>query len=125
MRSTRSFLIAAAGLAMAMPAGAQVIDSAQVKYPQPQVIQYTRPYDKRGMNMFETPKTAGATYEGFKMTIGAAFTQQFQGLSHSNDADSVATAAVAPSPGSAGSAAVANRNRLIEIGHGFNNAVVN
>ena len=125
MRNVRTALFIVAGLAMAAPAGAQVIDSAQARYPQPMVIQYTRPYDKRGLNMFETPKVAGATYEGFKMTIGAAFTQQFQGLSHSNDADSVAVAAVAPSPGSAGSAAISDRNRLIEIGHGFNNAVAN
>ena len=94
MRNIRTALSLVAGLAMAAPAGAQVLDSAQVKYPQPMVIQYTRPYDSRGINMFETPKRAGATYEGFKMTIGAAFTQQFQGLSHSNDADSVFVAAV-------------------------------
>ncbi len=125
MLSTRNVLMLAAGLAMAVPAGAQVIDSAQAKYPQPMVIQYTRPYDARGINMFETPKRAGATYEGFKMTIGAAFTQQFQGLTHSNDADSVFVAAVNPSPGSAGALATSNRNRLIVIGKGFNNAVAN
>lgn len=125
MRSIRSALILAAGLAMSAPAGAQVIDSAQAKYPQPMVIQYTRPYDARGINMFETPKVAGAKYEGFKMTIGAAFTQQFQGLTHSNDADSVFVAAVNPSPGAAGSTATSDRNRLIEVGKGFNNAVAN
>lgn len=125
MLSTRNVLMLAAGLAMAVPAGAQVIDSAQAKYPQPMVIQYTRPYDARGINMFETPKRAGATYEGFKMTIGAAFTQQFQGLTHTNDADSVFVAAVNPSPGSAGALATSNRNRLIEIGKGFNNAAAN
>lgn len=125
MRNIRTALSLVAGLAMAAPAGAQVLDSAQVKYPQPMIIQYTRPYDSRGINMFETPKVAGAKYEGFKMTIGAAFTQQFQGLSHSNDADSVLVAAVNPSPGSAGSAAISDRNRLIEIGKGFNNATAN
>ena len=125
MRNIRTALSLVAGLAMAAPAGAQVLDSAQVKYPQPMVIQYTRPYDSRGINMFETPKIAGAKYEGFKMTIGAAFTQQFQGLSHSNDADSVFVAAVNPSPGNAGSPATSDRNRLIEIGKGFNNAVAN
>ena len=125
MLSTNKVLMLAAGLAMAAPAGAQVIDSAQAKFPQPMVIQYTRPYDKRGLNMFETPKIAGAKYEGFKMSIGAAFAQQFQGLTHSNNADSVNTPAVAPFPGSAGSAAVADRNRLITIGKGFNNAVAN
>lgn len=130
MRTLRSFLSLVAGLAIAAPAiaapaGAQVVDSAQAKFPQPMVIQYTRPYDARGINMFETPKKAGATYEGFKMTISAAFTQQFQGLTHSNNADSMFVAAVAPSPGNAGSAAVSDRNRLIEIGKGFNNATAN
>lgn len=125
MRTLRTLLTLATVAAVAAPAGAQVIDSSQAKWPQPLVIQYTRPIDQRGLNMFETPKKAGAPYEGFKMTIGAAFTQQFQGLSHSNDADSVAVAAVNPSPGSAGSAAVANRNRLITIGKGFNNATAN
>ena len=125
MLSTGTVLMLAAGLAMAAPAGAQVIDSAQAKYPQPMVIQYTRPYDARGINMFETPKKAGATYEGFKMTIGAAFTQQFQGLTHTNGADSVFVAAVNPSPGAVGSTATANRNRLMVIGKGFNNAAAN
>ena len=115
----------ATGLVLGLPLGAQVIDTAQARYQPAQVIQYTRPYDVRGLNMFETPKVAGAPYQGFKMEINAAFTQQFQGLSHTNDADSVAVAAVAPSPGSAGSAAIANRNRLIEIGKGFNNATAN
>lgn len=125
MRTIRTALMLVAGLALAAPAGAQVIDSAQAKYPQPMVIQYTRPYDARGINMFETPKKAGATYEGFKMTIGAAFTQQFQGLTHANDADSVFVAAVNPSPGAAGSTATSNRNRLMQIGKGFNNATAN
>lgn len=125
MRNVRSFLMLTAGLAMAAPAGAQVIDSAQAGWQPQQTAQYWRAWDKRGQNVFETPKIAGVKYEGFRIQWGAAFTQQFQGLTHENTADSVQVAAVAPSPGSAGSAAISNRNRLIEIGKGFNNATAN
>jgi hypothetical protein len=91
----------------------------------PLEVQYSRPQDQRGINGFETSKVAGAPYTGFKLAWGAAFTQQFQGLTHTNTADSVFVGAVNPSPGSAGSAAVANRNRLMPISNGFNNATAN
>lgn len=115
----------AAATAVPATAGAQAVDTAQARFQPQNVIQYLRPQDKRGLNMFETPKVAGAAYTGFALQWGAAFAQQFQALSHENSADSVAVAAVAPSPGSAGSAAIANRNRLMEIGNGFNNATAN
>lgn len=121
----RNTLIATVAIAFATPASAQVVDTAQARFQQQAVIQYLRPNDKRGINMFETPKVAGAAYTGFAMQWGAAFTQQFQGLSHENSADSVFVAAVAPSPGNAGSTATSNRNRLMEIGKGFNNATAN
>ncbi len=60
---------------------AQTIDSAQVRFQQASAIQYLRPQDKRGLNLFETPKVAGAEYRGFALQWGAAFTQQFQALS--------------------------------------------
>jgi hypothetical protein len=80
----------------------------------PQEIQYQRPADKRGINMFETPKEAGVPFTGFALSFGGAFTQEFQGLQHSNTANPVMT----------GTPAV-NANQLITIGHGFNNAVAN
>ena len=49
-------------------------------------IQNYRPEDKRGINMFEAPKDESVAYDGFKLQWGAAFTQQFQGLDHSNTA---------------------------------------
>ncbi len=125
MTTLRTLLISAATVAVFAPASAQTIDPAQERYQAPKAIQYSRPLDKRGINMFEVPKAAGATYEGFKIQWGAAFTQQFQALDHENSADSVFVAAVAPSPGSAGSASISDRNRLIEIGNGFNNATAN
>jgi hypothetical protein len=80
-----------------------------------QVVQNYRFNDQRGINVFEAPKAEGVPFTGFKMSFGAAFTQQFQGLGHSNRADSVRISATDPR----------NANRLIEVGHGFNNAVAN
>jgi hypothetical protein len=53
------------------------------------VMQYFKPNDQRGLNMFETPKTPGVEYTGFKLDFGAAFTSQVQALEHSNTATPV------------------------------------
>ena len=76
-------------------------------------FQHIRPADARGLNVFEPPKDDSIPYTGFKLGWGAAFTQQFQGLQHSNTA--------APKPDANG----VNQNQLITIGNGFNNAVAN
>ena len=47
-------------------------------------IQYFRPYDQRGVNVFETSKTDTVVYDGLKVRVGANFTQGFQSLKHSN-----------------------------------------
>jgi hypothetical protein len=75
-------------------------------------MQYFRAQDQRGMNVFEAPKDAGAAYTGFRLDWGAAFTQQFQGLDHSN---------------SAAARVVDGRdlNELMNIGWGFNTATAN
>ena len=75
-------------------------------------IQHLRPTDQRGLNVFEAPKTDTIPYTGFKLAWGAAFTQQFQGLQHSNTATANLVNGV-------------DQNKLIGIGHGFNNAVAN
>ena len=76
-------------------------------------IQNFRHADKRGLNVFETPKDPGVAYTGFKLDWGAAFTQQFQGLRHENSAVAV--------PDATG----ANKNELAKVGNGFNNATAN
>ena len=140
MKRSNSYLVSAAlVLAAVMPASAQQgvavavvteqpdsttpvsVDTAKkVKAPrfapQPIEIQYYRPQDRRGLNVFEAPKEEGAPYTGFKLSWGAAFTQQYQSLNHSNTASAkmVTTAGVAT-----------DVNKLIEIGSGFNNAVAN
>jgi hypothetical protein len=78
----------------------------------PLVMQYYRPVDQRGLNRFETSKDPGAPYDGFQLSFDAAFTQQFQGLGHSNTAAPRLVNGV-------------NQNQLMAMGHGFNNAVAN
>jgi hypothetical protein len=75
-------------------------------------IQNLRPSDKRGLNMFEAPKNDGVPYTGFKLNWGAAFTQQFQNLEHSNTAAERIVNNV-------------NANQLVGLGAGFNNATAN
>jgi hypothetical protein len=119
MLSRRNTLLALAAVSFTVPAGAQTVDTAQARFQPPNVIQYLRPQDKRGLNMFETPKVAGAEYTGFQLQWGAAFTQQFQGLRHENAGDSVITVPAA------GTTPAYNRLALMEIGNGFNNATAN
>jgi hypothetical protein len=75
-------------------------------------INHIRPADQRGVNMFEAPKESLVPFTGFSLSFGGAFTQEFQGLSHENRATPVLVTGV-------------NQNALINIGHGFNNAVAN
>ena len=78
----------------------------------PLSMQYFRPQDKRGLNVFETTKDAGVEFTGFKLDFGAAFTSQVQNLTHSNTAlPNVANGVDA--------------NQLQAIGFGFNNSTAN
>lgn len=47
-------------------------------------IQYFNYYDQRGINTFETPKVQGTNFYGFRLRVGAGFTQQYQNLKHEN-----------------------------------------
>lgn len=67
-------------------------------------LQFFKPYDQRGVNIFETPKDDTVTFEGLDLRWGAAFTQQFQALEHRT-----------ASPD----------HTLTEIGPGFNLATAN
>ena len=75
-------------------------------------IQHFRATDMRGLNVFEPPKEEERAYTGFKLNWGAAFTQQFQGLDHSNAASQRMVNGV-------------DANKLVQLGHGFNNATAN
>ena len=87
-------------------------EKAKISLFRAQEISHLRPADMRGINVFESPKEDSVPFTGFKLSFGGAFTQQFQGLQHSNTAAPVMTNNV-------------NANQLISIGHGFNNAVAN
>jgi hypothetical protein len=80
----------------------------------PSEIQHFRYSDARGLNVFESPKEAGADYTGLKVSWGGAFAQQYQNLTHQN------TAAPKVAAGS-----TVNQNQLIALGQGFNNADAN
>jgi hypothetical protein len=84
----------------------------------PLEINHMRPADQRGVNVFETPKEDLVPFNGFVLSFGGAFNQEFQGLQHSNTATAVM---VTPAAGGT----QVNNNQLISIGHGFNNAVAN
>ncbi len=75
-------------------------------------IQHFRATDMRGLNVFEPSKADETPYTGFKLNWGAAFTQQFQGLDHSNTANPKLVNNV-------------DANKLVRLGHGFNNATAN
>ncbi|HET7187302.1 MAG TPA: hypothetical protein VFI52_04075 [Gemmatimonadaceae bacterium] len=75
-------------------------------------IQYFRPADKRGLNVFEAPKEEGTDYTGLKLAWGGAFSQEFQNLQHSNTAAPRLVNNV-------------DQNLLIPIGSGFNTATAN
>lgn len=48
-------------------------------------MQYFRPHDQRGLNVFETSKIDTVGYEGVKVRVGGDFALQFQSLDHSNE----------------------------------------
>ncbi|MDP4207739.1 MAG: hypothetical protein Q8928_02885 [Bacteroidota bacterium] len=55
-----------------------------------------RPYDKNGINVFETPKVEGPKYEGVKLKIGGSFTESWQALKHSNTSPSAKLIGIKP-----------------------------
>jgi hypothetical protein len=50
-----------------------------------------RPYDKSGINVFETSKVDTIPYQGPRIRFGTGFTMQFQNLKHENSNNSGAT----------------------------------
>ncbi len=127
MRSTMRFGLSALMLATAAGASAQSNGGpsqtqadtgtkkeapAKVSLYRPLDINHIRPADSRGVNVFESPKTDEIPFSGFVLSFGGAFTQEFQGLDHRNNAAPNVVSGV-------------NQNQLISIGHGFNNAVAN
>src|SRR5437870_8756277 len=59
---------------------APAADDSAWKKGRPITIQYFRPQDQRGINVFETTKAAGVDFTGFRLDFGAGFTSQLQNL---------------------------------------------
>lgn len=84
-------------------------------------VQYYRPYDKRGTNIFETPKSDMGASGDFKVRVGANFAQQFQALEHENKADYIKL----PYKTKAGTIDTTDANKLVPLSNGFNLATAN
>ncbi|MBB4080863.1 hypothetical protein GGR28_003502 [Lewinella aquimaris] len=52
-------------------------------------LQYFRPNDQRGLNVFETPKTDTVPFDGVTVRVGGDFAMQFQGVNQRNDASNL------------------------------------
>jgi hypothetical protein len=107
-----STIVLALALALTVP----VMMSAQWMAP----IQYWRPYDKTGLNIFETSKDSNAAFTGLGVRIGGGFAQGYQALSHENY--------VTGSDGKYREGTWTRNdsaNSLYKIGAGFNNAAAN
>lgn len=103
-------------LALALLLTVPVMMSAQWMAP----IQYWRPYDRSGLNVFETSKDSNAAFTGLGVRIGGGFAQGYQMLSHENyvtDSDGKYRSGTWTRNDSA--------NSLYKIGAGFNNAAAN
>ena len=81
---------------------------------QQQEMQYFRYNDKRGVNVFETPKNDTTPFTKMKVKIGGNFEQSFQALSDQN------TAIAVTQPGFNG-----NVNSLTKLTNGFDLAMAN
>lgn len=84
-------------------------------------INYSRQYDKSGINVFETTKLDTVPYDGMKVRLNGGFTQQLQMLDHSNTADVVLKDNTLTS--TAGDSI--NINNLYPLTNGFNLATAN
>jgi hypothetical protein len=102
MKILKSLIIAIVLLSIPMLSQAQFLKD----------MQYWRPYDQRGINVFEVPKADTVYYTDVAVRVGGSFTQQFQMLSHSNEAEANVVDGV-------------DLNQLKDIGPGFNLATAN
>src|SRR5690606_15781891 len=87
-------------------------------------IQYFRPWDKHGINIFENSKNDSVMFKGTKVRIGGSFTQQFQALSHENATGEGVDGGLY-NLGSGFNLATANLNLDIQLGDGIRIALEN
>ena len=75
-------------------------------------IQYIRPNNQYGLNVFEPTKADSGSFHGLKVAIGGNFTQDFQALSDRNTAEAVMNNGT-------------NVNQLLKLTDGLNLAMAN
>jgi len=75
-------------------------------------LQFFRPYDKTGVNVFEPTKDDTTPFNGIKIKVGASLTADFQALTDRNSATPVMVAGV-------------NSNQLMRLTNGFNLPMAN
>jgi hypothetical protein len=91
------FILAmAAGTVSAQDTTAQKKEKNKVFTLKAEDIQYFRPWDQRGINMFEPSKIDNTPFNGVKVRIGGSFTQTYQALTHSNKANYLRVTTSAP-----------------------------
>ncbi len=78
-------------------------------------MQFYRPNDKQGLNIFETTKTDSVPFTGLHVRIGGAFAQDYQALTDKNSASFARTSATDST----------NANLLDPLTNGFNLAMAN
>ena len=97
MKTYIGFLSIILLMAFSLPINAQKRDMQYFRYP-----------DRRGVNVFETPKLDTTEFDGLRLRVGGAFAVQYQGLSHGNNSTWL-------DDGEGN-----NANELVEIGENFN-----
>lgn len=60
-----------------------------ISYAQQPELGYFRTQDQNGVNVFETPKQNDVPFTGIQVRVGGDFALQFQGISQTNDGDSL------------------------------------
>lgn len=88
-------------------------------------IQYTRAYDKTGINVFEPSKMEQNTYDGFKIRIGGSFTQDYQRFQVKNKANYVAISGTNKLNKNLLFGAINSQDSLTSNLNGFNLAMAN
>jgi len=92
-----------------------LLGAATIAQAQQPAMQFFRPYDKQGINIFETNKTDTTTFTGLHIRLGGNFAQDYQSLTDQNTAAYFRTSKTDST----------NANALDPLAGGFNLAMAN
>jgi hypothetical protein len=96
--------------------------SAAAQAQQP-AMQFFRPYDQHGLNIFETTKADSTPFTGLHVRVGGAFAQNYQMLNHENYVTDRDGKFIIPASGKL--TKIDSTNRLQKLTGGFNLAQAN